>query len=147
MFWLWGKDNLFSFPKNQRYVNIGCSFFFQGQQRSFSSVFVDERFINKAQFDAGFAHSFILKDGAVSAIKDRHSSARHSSLFSSAHGTPPGARLFSERIVKLYLSFINMIKLKIFGDMKDAILLYRYSRLTWESVMSPLTLYSFNNLN
>ncbi len=37
-----------------------------------------------------------------------------SSLFSSAHGAPPGARLFSERIVKLYLSFINMIKLKTF---------------------------------
>ncbi len=28
------------------------------------------RFINKAQFDAGFAHGLILKDGAVPAIKD-----------------------------------------------------------------------------
>ncbi len=36
----------------------------------FSSVFVDKRFINKAQFDAGFAHRLILKDGAVPAIKD-----------------------------------------------------------------------------
>ncbi len=45
-------------------------FVFPGQQRSFSSVFVDERFINKAQFDAGFAHRLILKDGAVPAIKD-----------------------------------------------------------------------------
>ncbi len=43
---------------------------FSGQQWSFSSVFVDERFINKAQFDAGFAHRLILKDGAVPAIKD-----------------------------------------------------------------------------
>ncbi len=43
---------------------------FSGQQWSFSSVFVDERFINKAQFDAGFAHGLILKDGAVPAIKD-----------------------------------------------------------------------------
>jgi len=33
-------------------------------------VFVDERFMNKAQFDAGFAHCLILKDGAVPAIKD-----------------------------------------------------------------------------
>ncbi len=45
-------------------------FVFSGQQRSFSSVFVDEGFINKAQFDAGFAHRLILKDGAVPAIKD-----------------------------------------------------------------------------
>ncbi len=45
-------------------------FVFPGQQRSFASVFVDECFINKAQFDAGFAHRLILKDGAVSAIKD-----------------------------------------------------------------------------
>ncbi len=33
-------------------------------------MFVDKCFINKAQFDAGFAHRLILKDGAVSAIKD-----------------------------------------------------------------------------
>ncbi len=45
-------------------------FVFSGQQRSFSSVFVDERFINKAQFDDAFAHRLILKDGAVPAIKD-----------------------------------------------------------------------------
>ncbi len=38
-------------------------------EQSFSSVFVDEDFINKAQFDAGFAHRLILKDGAVPAIK------------------------------------------------------------------------------
>ncbi len=44
---------------------------------------------------------------------------------------PPGARHFLERIIKLYLSFINMTKLNLlFGDMKDAVLLYRYSRLT-----------------
>lgn len=45
-------------------------FFFPGQQWSFASVFVDERFIYKAQFDAGFAHCLILKDGEVLAIKD-----------------------------------------------------------------------------
>ncbi len=94
-------------------------------------MFVDKCFINKAQFDAGFAHRLILKDGAVPAIKDPgHDSElqtvsetasnvcvlalKCSSLFSSAHGAPPGARLFSERIVNLYLSFINMIKLKTF---------------------------------
>ncbi len=32
-------------------------------------MFVNERFINKAQFDSGFAHHLILKDGAVQAIK------------------------------------------------------------------------------
>ncbi len=42
-------------------------FVFPGQLKSFSSVYLDERFINKAQFDAGFAHRLILKDGAVSA--------------------------------------------------------------------------------
>ncbi len=72
--------------------------------------FVDERFINEAQFDAGFAHGLILKDGAVPAIKDpghdselqmvretasnvcfvddRRSSARHSLA-------PPTTRLHS----------------------------------------------------
>ncbi len=33
-------------------------------------MFVDECFMNKAQFDAVFAHRLILKDGAVPAIKD-----------------------------------------------------------------------------
>ncbi len=30
---------------------------------------VDEHFINKGQFDTGFAHCLIVKDGAVPAIK------------------------------------------------------------------------------
>ncbi len=47
---------------------------FPGQQQSFSSVFVDERFINKAQFHAGFAHHLILKDGAVPAKDPGHDS-------------------------------------------------------------------------
>ncbi len=92
-------------------------------------MFVDEGFINKAQFDTGFAHRLILKHGAVPAIKDPgHDSElqtvckttvcfagevfKCSSIYSSAHGTPP--QLFLERIVKLYISFINMIKLKTF---------------------------------
>ncbi len=33
-------------------------------------MFVDESFINKAHFDAEFAHRLILKDGAAPAIKD-----------------------------------------------------------------------------
>ncbi len=45
-------------------------FVFPGQQWGFTSVFVDERFINQAQVDAGFDHRLILKDGAVPAIKD-----------------------------------------------------------------------------
>ncbi len=66
-----GKITLFSFPKNPALRKQWMQFVFPGQQRSFSSVFVDERFINKAQFDAGFAHRLILKDGAVPAIKSR----------------------------------------------------------------------------
>ncbi len=95
----------------------------------------DECFINKAQSDTGFAHRFVLKDEAVPAIKDpghdsesqavdktasnscfvgnRHTSARDSlARQHRAHGTPSGALLISERIIKLYLSYINMIKLK-----------------------------------
>ncbi len=45
-------------------------FVLSGQHQIFSSVFVDKRFINKAQFEARFAHRLILKDGAVPAIKD-----------------------------------------------------------------------------
>ncbi len=33
-------------------------------------MFVDESFLNKAQFDTVFAYRLRLKDGAVSAIKD-----------------------------------------------------------------------------
>ncbi len=33
-------------------------------------MFVDKRFINKAQFDAGFTYRLILKDGAVPALRD-----------------------------------------------------------------------------
>ncbi len=33
-------------------------------------MFVDESFINKAQFDTVFAYRLMLKDGAVSALKD-----------------------------------------------------------------------------
>ncbi len=69
-FWLWGKDNLVQLPKRtQRYVNSGCSLFFWGSN-GVSQVCLLTGFINKAQFDAGFAHGLILKDGEVPAIKD-----------------------------------------------------------------------------
>ncbi len=35
-----------------------------------ATEFLNESFIKAAQFDAGFAHRLILKDGAVPAIKD-----------------------------------------------------------------------------
>ncbi len=60
-----GKIILFSFPKNPALRKQWMQFVFPGQQRNFSSVFVDEGFINKAQFDR-----LILKDGTVPAIKD-----------------------------------------------------------------------------
>ncbi len=65
-----GKITLFSFPKQPTVtwtVDIVC---FSGAAMEFLKCFVDECFINKAQFDAGFAHRLILKDGAVPAIKD-----------------------------------------------------------------------------
>ncbi len=65
-----GKITLFSFPNEPTVtwtVDIVC---FSGAAMEFLKCFVDERFINKAQFDAGFAHRLILKDGAVPAIKD-----------------------------------------------------------------------------
>ncbi len=69
-FWLWGKDNLVQLPKTtHRYVNSGYSLFFRGSN-GVSQVFCWRTFYNKAQFDAGFAHRLILKDGAVPAIKD-----------------------------------------------------------------------------
>ncbi len=65
-----GKITLFSFPKNPALSEQWMQFVFPGQQQSLSSVFVDKLFINKAQFDTGFAHHLILKEGAVPAIKD-----------------------------------------------------------------------------
>ncbi len=62
----------------------------------FLKCFVDERFINKAQFDAGFAHRLILKDGAVPAIKD----PGHDSELQMVSETASNVSvLFSEKIV------------------------------------------------
>ncbi len=51
-----GKITVFSSPENPALHEQWMEFVFLGRQRSFSSVFVDELFINKALFDAGFAH-------------------------------------------------------------------------------------------
>ncbi len=50
-----GKITLFSFQKNPALCEQWMQFVLPGQQWSFSSVFVDEHFINKAQFDAGLS--------------------------------------------------------------------------------------------
>ncbi len=109
----------------------------------FLKCFVDERFINKAQFEAGFAHGLILKDGAVPAIKDPahdselqmvsetasnvcvllaiRASARHSLAppMTRLHSLAPPTRHASRSSAffgenRKSVSFINMIKLKTF---------------------------------
>ncbi len=64
-----GNIILFSFPKNPALRGQWMQFVFPGQQMSFSSV-CWQTFVNKAQFDAEFAHRLILKDGAIPAITD-----------------------------------------------------------------------------
>ncbi len=64
------KITLFSFPKEPTAtwtVDIVC---FSGAAMEFLKCVCWQTFINKAQFDAGFAHRLILKDGAVPAVKD-----------------------------------------------------------------------------
>ncbi len=50
-----------------RTVDAVC---FSGAATEFLKCVCWRTFINKTQFDAGFAHRLILKDGAVPAIKD-----------------------------------------------------------------------------
>ncbi len=59
----------------------------------------------------GRARAWASRAKAGLGLKFEARAGLYSSLFITAHGVPQGARLFSERIVKLYLSFINMIKL------------------------------------
>ncbi len=142
-FWLWGKDNLVQLPKRtQRYVNSGRSLFFFGAAMDFHKCVCWRTFYKQGpvwrwictSFDTerwsnpSYKRSrswFRTADGKWNGIKclcfvldrSKWSSLFSSALFSSARSAlapPPGARLFSERIVKLYLSFINMIKLKTF---------------------------------
>ncbi len=63
-----GNITLFSFPKEPSVALTVDAVCFLGQQHNFTSAFFEERFINNAQFDAGFANRLILKDGAVPAI-------------------------------------------------------------------------------
>ncbi len=59
-----------------KHSQSGCSLFLQGSKGvSQTCLFVpvicsDECFMNKAQFDTGFVHRLMLKDGVVSVIKD-----------------------------------------------------------------------------
>ncbi len=129
-----GKITMFSFPKNPALSKQWMQFFFPGQQRSFSIVFVDERY-KQGQVRRWICTLFDTERWSGLSYKRSRSwfrtaggkwndikcmcflviALKCSSLFSSAHCAPhPGARLFSERIVKLYLSFINTIKLNTF---------------------------------
>ncbi len=51
-------------------------------------MFVDKRFINKAQFDAGFTHGLILKDGVVPA-RGLHGSKNTKRPINVLRGTDP----------------------------------------------------------
>ncbi len=132
-FWLWGKDNLVWLPEEPSVTREQwMQFIFLGQQRSFSSVFCWRTFYKQGPVRRWICTSFNTErwsgpsykrsrswfrtaDGKWNGIKCLCFVRKCSSLFSSAHGAPPpGARLFWERNVKLYLSFIYMIKLKTF---------------------------------
>ncbi len=132
-FCLWGKDNLVQLPEEPSVTWTVDAVCFSAAATEFLKCFVDERFINKAQFDAGFAHRLILKDGAIPAIKDPgHDSAlqtvsetasnvfcfqsalKCSSLFSSAHDTPPEALLFFGENRKAVSFFYKYDKTKDF---------------------------------
>jgi hypothetical protein len=70
-----GKTTLHRFPKNQALRDQWMEFVFPEHQHSCASVLVcsmhfeDDFFINKAQFEAGFANRLVLKDGAVPTLK------------------------------------------------------------------------------
>ncbi len=68
-FWLWGKDNLVQLPEEPSVTRTVDTVCFFGAATEFLKCVCWRTFINKAQFDAGFAHRLKLKDGAVSAIK------------------------------------------------------------------------------
>ncbi len=129
-----GKITMFSFPKNPALCKQWMQFFFPGQQLSFSIVFVDERY-KQGQVRRWICTLFDTERWSGLSYKRSRSwfrtaggkwndikcmcllviTLKCSSLFSSAHCAPhPGAWVFSEIIVKLYLSFINTIKLKTF---------------------------------
>ncbi len=108
-FWLWGKDNLVQLPKTtQRYVNSGYSLFFRGSN-GVSQVFCWRTFYKQGPIrrwictwfnterwsGPSYKRSrswFRTADGKWNGIKclcfvgDR---SKCSSLFSSAHDTPP----------------------------------------------------------
>ncbi len=110
-------------------------------------MYFDERFINKAQFDARFAHCLILKDGAVPAIKDPGHDSELQMVIETASNVcvllAIGAQVlvtrrasrssafFRENLKTVGLSFFYKYdKTKDPLEIKNAVLLYRYSRLT-----------------
>ncbi len=133
-FWLWGKDNLVQLPKRtHRYVNSGHSLFFLGSN-GVSQVFCWRTFYKQGPIRRWICTSFDTErwsgpsykvpghDSELQMVSETASNSlcfvgnrrKCSSLFSSAHTARLQELLFSERIVNLYLSFINMIKLKTF---------------------------------
>ncbi len=134
-FWLWGKDNIVQLPEEPSVkwtVDAVCfsgaateplkcicwqTFYKQGPVRRWICTSFDTERWSSPSYKRS------RQDSELQMVMKRHqmslfcwwSSLKCSSVFSSAHDAPPpGARLFSEGIVKLYLSFINMIKLKTF---------------------------------
>ncbi len=116
-FWLWGKNN-------QRYANSGCSLFFRGSNgvsqvcllthfykqdpvwRWICTLFSTERWSSPS-----YKRSrpwFKTADGELNSIKCLCFVwwlRKRSSLFSSAHGVPPGARIFWENRKALYFLY------------------------------------------
>ncbi len=154
-FWLWGKDNLVQLPKRtHRYVNRGYSLFFWGSN-GVSQVFCWRTFYKQGPVRRWICTSFNTErwsgpsykrsrswfrtaDGKWNGIKclcfvgDR---SKCSSLFSSATRHASRSSAFFGENRKSVSFFYKYDKTKdFFGDMKDAVLLYRYSRLTWDWV-------------
>ncbi len=137
-FWLWGKDILVQLPKTtHRYVNSGYSLFFW-DSNGVSQVFCWWTFYKQGPIRCWICTSFNTErwsgpsykrsrswfrtaDGKWNGIKCLWlsvllaigASARHSLAPPTRHASRSSA-FFLERIVNLYLSFINMIKLKTF---------------------------------
>ncbi len=129
-----GKITLFSFPKEHRVrwtvdavfcffrgsngvsqVCLLTNFYKQGPVRCWICISFDTERWNSPSYkrSRSWIRTSDVSETAsnVCFVRNRH---KWSSLFSSALSMPPGARLFSERIVNVYLSFINIIKLNTF---------------------------------
>ncbi len=157
-FWLWEKDNLVQLPKiTHRYVNSGYSLFFRGSN-GVSQVFCWRTFYKQGPIRRWICTSFnterwsgprlpATKDPGhdselqmvsetasnVSVLLAIGASAHHSLAPPTRHASRSSAFFGENR--KSVSFFYKYDKTKdFFGDMKDAVLLYRYSRLTWDWV-------------